>query len=402
MDVLAEDVYDLAYKSLFSGVVSSLSNLASWFDMSHLASLLVAYMALVAASGQQLFDVLGEGLQQQIKPIKHPIDETIAYIGSAQCAHVKKLFGVAYEQMEGVREPDLNSLTLWYKTRTSSKVYNISEAAATITQARAFEPDHKLIMFIHGFTDDPSKGSFTNISEALLRSGETSVIALDGSPLIRWLYLRATSYVRFMGQRLGEVLAAMVHGGTDPASIHIIGHSLGSHIGGFTGKRFHKLTGHQIGRISALDPAGPCFTHVEPDLRIQDTDAVFVDAIHTDAGVYGLAEAIGHMDYYPNSGAQQPGCLLQTCDHTRSWLYFAESVLEPSAFASVLCEDWETFKKGNCDKEISYMGYGAKPGIKGRYYLQTGSVFPYGRGADGLVYREPPGLIQAVSNVVLG
>ncbi|XP_013165485.1 PREDICTED: uncharacterized protein LOC106116274 isoform X1 [Papilio xuthus] len=404
MEVLAEEVYDLTFNSLFSGVVTGFNNFVNLFNMNYLVGMVVGYLSLLKASGQQqgsLLDNLGEGIQQQIRPIKQPIDESIAYVGSAGCAHVKKLLGVAYEQLEGVREPDLNSLSLFFKTRASSKVYNISVAAEAITRARAFNPQKNLIIFVHGFIDDPTKDSFKNISEAFLRSGETSVLALDGSPLIRWLYLRATTYVRFMGRKLGEVLAAMVKGGTDPASIHLIGHSLGSHISGFAGKTLLKLTGRRPGRISALDPAGPCFTHVDADLRVKDSDADYVDCVHSDSGVYGMKEPIGHADYFPNGGNSQPGCLLQTCSHSRSWLYFAESLLERTAFAAKRCPSWEHFKRDQCDDEVSYMGIDSKPGTKGKFFLQTGFLFPYGRGGEGLTYREPPNLIQAVAGSIL-
>ncbi|XP_013137998.1 PREDICTED: inactive pancreatic lipase-related protein 1-like [Papilio polytes] len=372
--------------------------------MNYLVTMFVGYMSLLKASGQQqgnLIENLGEGIQQQIRPLKQPIDESIAYIGSAGCPHVKKLLGVAYEQLEGVKEPDLNSLSLFFKTRISSRVYNISVAAEAITRARAFDPQRKLIIFVHGFIDDPTKDSFKNISEAFLRSGETSVIALDGSPLIRWLYLRATTYVRFMGRKLGEVLAAMVNGGTDPASIHLIGHSLGSHISGFAGKTLFKLTGRKPGRLTALDPAGPCFTNVEKDLRVKDTDADYVDCIHSDSGVYGMKEPVGHADYFPNGGHSQPGCLLQTCSHSRSWLYFAESLLEVAAFSARRCASWEHFKRDQCDDEISNMGIDSKPNTRGKFFLQTGFLFPYGRGDEGLKYRDPPNLIQAVAGSIL-
>ncbi|CAH2056931.1 unnamed protein product, partial [Iphiclides podalirius] len=403
MDVFAEEVYDLTFKSLFSGIVVGLNNFLNLFNMSYFVTMLVSYMSLMKASGQQqgnLLEAIGEGINQQIRPIKQPIDESIAYIGSTNCAHVKKLFGVEYEQLKGVREPNLDALTLTFKTRNSSRIYNISTAADTITRARSFDPDSKLIIFVHGFIDDPTKDSFSNISEAFLKSGEASVLALDGSPFIRWLYIRATTYVRFMGRKLGEVLAAMVRSGTDPASIHMIGHSLGSHISGFTGKTLQSLTGRRLGRISALDPAGPCFSNVEPDLRVKDTDADQVDAIHTDSGVYGLSDPVGHIDFYPNGGSQQPGCLLQTCSHSRSWLYFAESVLEPTAFVARRCDSWEHFKTGRCDDDISYMGQGAKKGRKGRYYLQTGPRFPHGLGEEGLSYQEPPNLLQAVGSIL--
>ncbi|CAK1590752.1 unnamed protein product [Parnassius mnemosyne] len=370
--------------------------------MNNFITTLISYVVLIKAAQQQqinVLDVIGEGIQKDIAPIKQPIDETIADIGSKKCTDVKKILGVAYDQLEGVREPDLNALTILFKTRASNLTYNISEAAEFISEARNFEPSHKLIMFVHGFTDDPTKNSFQNISEAFLMKGEVSVIALDGSSLIRWLYLRSTTYVRFMGRKLGEVLARLVKKGTEPSKIHMIGHSLGSHISGFAGKTLARLTGRRLGRISALDPAGPCFSHVAPELRLKNTDADFVDVIHTDSGVYGLRDPIGHVDYYPNGGSQQPNCLLQTCSHSRAWLYYAESVLENRAFPALKCKDWEAFKDGDCEDEISYMGEGSTPETRGQFYLQTRGTLPYGLGDDGLRYRDQPGLLQSIGTL---
>lgn len=44
----------------------------------------------------------------------------------------------------------------------------------------------------------------------LLLPGHYNILALDASALIRWLYLRSSTYVPFIGDKLGETLAAMV------------------------------------------------------------------------------------------------------------------------------------------------------------------------------------------------
>ncbi|XP_069354918.1 pancreatic lipase-related protein 3-like [Maniola hyperantus] len=188
--------------------------------------------------------------------------------------------------------------------------------------------------------------------------------------------------------------------GQDPERIHIVGHSLGSHIGGFTCKEFTRLTGQKIGRMTALDPAGPCFSHVDPELRLKRTDAQYVDVIHTDGGVYGLKDAIGHKDYYPNSGSEQPNCVLQTCSHSRAWELYSESVLNPDAFPAVRCKDWAAFKKGDCEfDKISYMGSPSKPGDTGVYFLQTAPDYPFGRGLNGTKYRNTEGILKNVVNL---
>lgn len=43
--------------------------------------------------------------------------------------------------------------------------------------------------------------------------------------------------------------------------------------------------------------------------RLDPTDALFVDVIHTCGGVLGYFSTLGHADFYPNGGTpSQPGC----------------------------------------------------------------------------------------------
>nr|XP_049701707.1 pancreatic lipase-related protein 2-like [Helicoverpa armigera] len=194
---------------------------------------------------------------------------------------------------------------------------------------------------------------------------------------------------RFIGEKLGAMLAALVNAGLDPSNIHLIGHSLGSHISGFTGKTFRNLTGTLIGRISGLDPAGPCFADVEASCRLNKEDAKFVDVIHTDDGVYGLEGQIGHVDFYPNGGSKQPNCLFQTCSHSRAWNLYAESILNRDAFLAVKCANHTVFMKGQCDyNDTRIMGYFSSPESRGQYFLQTSGKVPYGRRSEGLKYVE--------------
>lgn len=68
----------------------------------------------------------------------------------------------------------------------------------------------------------------------------------------------------------------------------------------------------KIGRITGLDPAGPLFETatglIDPDFRLDSTDAQFVDVIHTSANGFGIIAPIGHADFYPNGIFPQPGC----------------------------------------------------------------------------------------------
>lgn len=180
---------------------------------------------------------------------------------------------------------------------------------------------------------------------------------------------------------------------------------------GFAGKVYRKTTGDQIQRITALDAAGPCFYHQVKEKRLDKSDAVFVDVIHTDIDALGITvpigdneqifllkmllkffydyylnNLIGHADFYPNSGRNMPGCLI-FCGHVRAFEYFIESVNENrNGFLSVKCESWDSFTSRLCSSNPRVpMGYWLPNNIpEGFYYLKTTIDSPYGMGEGGM------------------
>ena len=66
--------------------------------------------------------------------------------------------------------------------------------------------------------------------------------------------------------------------------------------------------------LIGLDPAGPKLDDAHKDICLDKTDAVFVDAIHSDAStpLLGTLHKQGHADFYPNGGLHQPGCKKST------------------------------------------------------------------------------------------
>jgi len=84
--------------------------------------------------------------------------------------------------------------------------------------------------------------------------------------------------------------------------MHIIAHSLGAHVASYAGMR---LNG-SLARITGLAPAGPFFDHMPNSVKLDPSDAKFVDAIHSDRRelLFGLGtvETTGHVAFYPNGG----------------------------------------------------------------------------------------------------
>ena len=103
-----------------------------------------------------------------------------------------------------------------------------------------------------------------------------------------------------------------------------VGHSLGGHVCGFTGKT-KKLDG-----IIAIDPAGPIFVSNSKEKRLNEGDATFVQALHIDAGEFGIDQNVADEDIYVNTGKDQPYCpgifAEAGCSHVAFSLWFLPKI----------------------------------------------------------------------------
>ncbi|ROT62374.1 putative pancreatic triacylglycerol lipase-like [Penaeus vannamei] len=97
-------------------------------------------------------------------------------------------------------------------------------------------------------------------------------------------YTQAVANIRLIGAIIGRlVLDLEEYFGVPPSAVHLVGHSLGAQLGGYTGE-YLKGRGAKLGRITGLDPAEPYFEGTDPVVRLDPLDATLVDVIHTDAG----------------------------------------------------------------------------------------------------------------------
>lgn len=217
-----------------------------------------------------------------------------------------------------------------------------------------FNLSRQSIFIIHGYrpTGSPPVWMY-RLSEGLLARTDSNVIVVDwnrGAANVN--YLKSVKNTHKTAENLTAFIRTMQDYGASLSSIHMIGVSLGAHISGFVGA---KLNG-TIGRITGLDPAGPTFTGKPPEERLDPTDAQFVDVLHTDIDALGFREPVGHIDFYPNKGTDQPGCpktiLSGTsyfkCDHQRSVLLFLDSVNRTCVSRAFPCSNYNDFLNGNC------------------------------------------------------
>lgn len=268
----------------------------------------------------------------------------------------------------------------------------------------SLDPSSPLYVLTHGYMETADLKWMVKMRNTLLKvSPNISVITVDWSAAAHPPYAQSVSNIRVAGAVAGYLLHLLVKYYDVPVSnIHLVGHSLGAHFMSYTGRFVNMTTGQKVGRITGLDPAGPYFVNTPPEVRLDPSDAEFVDVIHTDIpkeaweiNKLGLPDPVGHLDYYPNGGFKQAGCITSAharaeekksladgvfsyigCNHQRSHAFFTESVLSKCQFLGVQCDSWEQYTQGLCwgcpNGQCSTMGFHAKS-LDGRKQLPANS-----------------------------
>ncbi|GLH15664.1 Phospholipase A1 [Gryllus bimaculatus] len=210
------------------------------------------------------------------------------------------------------------------------------------------------VFITHGFTGDSNATWMLHMKDALLHKGDMNVILTDWGPGAAGplKYLQVAANTRVVGAEMARLVEHMIQKrNVDPQNVHLIGHSLGAHVSAYCGKKVKN-----IGKLTALDPAQPAFEGYDRAVRLDASDASFVEVVHTDAKpvipLFGLGMITEHgdVDYYINGGFTQPGCLvpknippiktlvdflqlpvqvignLVACPHGRSTLVYIEAI----------------------------------------------------------------------------
>jgi len=259
-------------------------------------------------------------------------------------------------------------------------------------------------LIVHGFMDNYYRNEswMPKMTEELLKYGDYNVIVVDWHHGNRLPYEQAVSNTRVVGAQIADLMKTLQSDVKQASSdFHIIGHSLGAHIAGYAGERVPGT-----GRITGLDPAGLYFTNTEPTVRLDQSDAVFVDIVHTDGksflyGDFGTGQQLGHADFFPNLGHDQPGCMgivemtrkfgvkeaylrYLKCEHIRSYEYYTESINSECPFTAFPCANEDDYLAGKCSEcpngSCSRMGFHADKSIpknRTKYYLMTAENAPY-------------------------
>ncbi|KAL2715296.1 phospholipase A1 2-like [Vespula squamosa] len=230
-----------------------------------------------------------------------------------------------------------NGIVLTQQNLTNDRIFNKSDISSNL-----------IIFLIHGFVSSANKTKYRDMIEALLEKDDFTIISIDwkegactnAPPIIKFVgYPKAVENTRIVGKYIADFSQTLMQKHkVSIENIRLIGHSLGAQIAGFAGKEFQKFKLGKYPEIIGLDPAGPLFESNNCSQRICETDAHYVQIIHTSEKL-GTKIPLGFVDFYMNNGRNQPGCgslvAGETCSHARSMIYFTECIKRQCCFIGI-------------------------------------------------------------------
>uniref|UniRef100_A0A8D2J807 Triacylglycerol lipase n=1 Tax=Varanus komodoensis TaxID=61221 RepID=A0A8D2J807_VARKO len=301
----------------------------------------------------------------------------------------------------------INTRFLLYTRRNPNNFQEITAVNPETIDYSNFNAS-KITRFItHGFIDQGEENWLSNMCKRMFEKEDVNCICIDWSSGSRCSYTQASNNIRVVGAEVAYFIDTLKEKyGYSPSMVHFIGHSLGAHAAAMTGKRIKGLR-----RITGLDPAQPYFQGTPVEVRLDKSDADFVDVIHTDSAPtipylgFGMSQAVGHLDFYPNGGEHMPGCKKNpnhkvcffstgtrdfvACNHLRSYKYYSDSIIDPDGFLGYQCAAYNLFEAGSCFPcpsggcpKMGHYAYEYKDNITSglmKLYLNTGDARDFAR-----------------------
>ncbi|XP_063819409.1 pancreatic triacylglycerol lipase-like [Pseudophryne corroboree] len=303
----------------------------------------------------------------------------------------------------------INTRFLLYTRSNTNSFQDVNAVNPSTISSSNFRTSRKTRFIIHGFIDKGEESWLSDMCRAMLAVEDVNCICVDWVGGSRSLYSQAANNIRVVGAETAYFINVLSSNfGYSPSNVHVIGHSLGAHAAGEVGKR---RSG--IARITGLDPAEPYFQGTPAEVRLDPSDAKFVDIIHTDAAPMlpnlglGTSQLSGHLDFFPNGGEAMPGCKKNAlsqiidldgiwqgtrdfvaCNHLRSYKYYTESIRNRDGFVGFPSSAYSSFTSGGgfpCPSNgCPLMGhyadtYSGVTSSSQKFYFNTGDVSNFSR-----------------------
>ncbi|CAL8110507.1 unnamed protein product [Orchesella dallaii] len=312
------------------------------------------------------------------------------------------------EEEEGLQSNDPNSVAFYLYPSAENTSYEeeirIGESDSLLESG--YSPTKSPIFLIHGFVNNYTCKFSQRVKNAFLEAGygdRYNIIVVDWGALStpknqtnlgltplndlakNPFYQAAVKNVPKVGGRISEFIDFLITESylDSPTSVYLIGFSLGAQVAGTAGYEVKQNMSEAIGRITGLDPAGPLYqSQTNNALKLESSDASFVDIIHTNRGQSGYDGNIGHADFYPNGGGpNQNDCIdvgndgwvtsnvAGVCAHNRCWVYYIKS-LTNDIYACKCFATPDYLCKATCSNKVLF-GYPTPPTARGTYYVDV-------------------------------
>uniref|UniRef100_A0A452T616 Triacylglycerol lipase n=1 Tax=Ursus maritimus TaxID=29073 RepID=A0A452T616_URSMA len=254
---------------------------------------------------------------------------------------------------------NIDTRFLLYTNENPNNFQLITATDLSTVEASNFQLDRKTRFIIHGFIDNGEESWLSDMCKKLFEVEKVNCICVDWKCGARTLYSQAVQNTRVVGAEIAFFIQNLL---VKPCLGHILW---------VAGREGGSLKTPGLGR--GLDPAQPCFQGTPEEVRLDPSDAMFVDVIHTDSAPFipflglGMSQKVGHLDFYPNGGKHMAGCQkngLSTiidldgiwsgardfvaCNHLRSYKYYSSSILHPDGFLGYPCASYDEFQESGC------------------------------------------------------
>lgn len=208
--------------------------------------------------------------------------------------------------------------------------YGDGEAQLTFQNLDIVNTSKPIFFLIHGKGATRNSTWYYETTDAYLAAGDYNVVQVDysgpagqdeegavrdaefvGTYVRKYCMCLEEMILFFLGQIIGKLISNLIQNyKLSPNDVTVIGHSLGGHVSGYTGKNVKNITGTAIAKIVGLDPANlENLTSISTDNKLYKEDAGLVVVIHTEGKEGGSFYQIGDIDFFPNGGQHpQPGC----------------------------------------------------------------------------------------------
>ncbi|EDS34113.1 lipoprotein lipase [Culex quinquefasciatus] len=267
---------------------------------------------------------------------------------------------------------------LFFSRANGGKPVKLTFDRTEMLPSYGFKKDLPTKILVHGWVGDSESEVIGPLAQEYLKKGDVNVIGVIWTKGARTIYGFARKRVGAVGDLVAKLVGRLLDLGQVVDQIGMIGHSLGAHVVGLAGKK----TPQKVAYIVGLDPAQPYFLMSKPQGRLADTDAQYVEVLHTNGDWLAFFTNIGTADFYPNGGKKQPGCgrlFYRRCSHKRAVTIFKESLMAKGYYAN-RCPSLDKLNhKCNLGRvefgEVDVHPLMKKP--RGVYYFETNANPPF-------------------------